>query len=605
MEQNILISKIASSSTITGWSQSYSTHYLYFVVSVKTELEDLEVASIGKELLEKLQREFFALPEKKLTPIKSAVEASLSVLPAEVTYSIVVATIISDVLYIVIASHGQVVIKREKNYHIIAKGTPEQVSGFSGKLKHSDIIILETSDFATKIGLDIIEKIPNVSGVLDLSENIAPLIHEETLGTEAAIFLQYQHFTPHTPINNADDHANVTPVTQSSRLKIPQYEPETPENEEPKEKKRFPTFKIPSIPRIKFSKKVILTLLIILLVGGLSFAISQDQKRKDQKQENQALLEVLTPARKKYTEGVELLSLNESLALDDIRAAEKMLLDRKSQFPEGSDARADYDGLLAEIQGKINEFEKGSTVSPIVVFDSKNSKDLAGVNAVTVKGGNLIIADSALKLALLKDDGSIENVYTTNAKKLTGVTANENVILALSPDGIYQIDKKGSSGKKVINETSINSIDVFGTNVYGGQSSTINKYGGEGFSKSSYFQGTPSFKNPISDFAIDGNVWVIETDGTLHKFLRGKEESFTIKNTPTKIGKNPKLYTGEDVKSVYILDPTNKKIVVIDKEGAYKSSYSLSLSHMTDFAVNETQGKVYIVSNNKLYSFDL
>lgn len=607
MEQNILLSKIGASPTDTGWSQTYSTHYLYLVISLKQQLTDQEVGPLGKELLEKLQREFFALADKKLTNIKEAVTNCISIIPEEIEYSIVVATVPSDVLYVVIAGNGQVLIKRGESYHKIAHGAHGQVKGFSGKLKHADIVILETHDFAKKITEDTIRAIPHVTGVLDLSENLAPQIHEESEGTEAAIFLQYQNTSQaatHLPIVEPEPVSE--PHHQAIRSQIePEYPPlEMPDEVYPEVGHHKKNLSLPSLPHIKLNKKLVLALGIIILLGVLAVSIQREQSKKNQKQANESLIEVLKPAEEKYKEGLELASLNQALALEDFQEAEKMLVEKDSEFPKGTEARTAYDKLLADIRSQLDSYQQGESADTTVFFDP-TKEQLTGATAVTFKGGAPAIVDSSKKAVLLKTDGTVDTTYDVDSTKLIALTGNENVLLVLGSDGIYQVDKKASSGKKIISDTGLTSVDVFGSNLYSTDGTTINKYSGEGFGKSSYFVGSPKLASGISDFAIDGAVWIIEKNGTIHKFLKGAEETFKISNLPSPIGKNPKLYTGEDVKSLYVLDPANKRVVVIGKDGVYKAAYSVANLNPTSVTASETEGKVYITSGGKVYSFEI
>ena len=69
MAQNILLSKIVANPTDTTWSQAYSTLNLYIVLSIRSESTESGIVTSGKELLEKIQREYFSLDEKSIVNI--------------------------------------------------------------------------------------------------------------------------------------------------------------------------------------------------------------------------------------------------------------------------------------------------------------------------------------------------------------------------------------------------------------------------------------------------------------------------------------------------------------------------------------------------------
>jgi hypothetical protein len=362
--------------------------------------------------------------------------------------------------------------------------------------------------------------------------------------------------------------------------------------------------KLDELIRITINKKIILALGILILIGILAFSIQREQSAKNKKQANTALLNILKPAEDKYKEGLEMRSLNEQLALDDFTEAERMLVEKDADFPKGTDARVAYEKLLSDIQSQLSGYKEGESADQTVFVDPQKEK-LSSITAITLKGGAPAITDSNKQAALLKSDGSVDTTYDVDANKLTDVTATNPTIFALGSDGIYQVDKNGSSGKKIVDQTGLSSIDTFGSNLYATDGTTINKYSGESFSKSSYFTGSPKFTSGINDFSIDGSIWVIEKNGTIHKFLKGAEESFKLQGLAAPIGKNPYIYTSDDLKNLYILDATNKRVVVIGKEGSYKASYNLSGLNPTGLAASESAGKIYVVSGGKVYSFEI
>src|SRR3989344_2869060 len=71
MDQNILLSKVVANPTDTTWAQAYSTLNLYIVLSIRSEDAEAGIVTSGKELLEKIQREYFSLDDKNITNIKA------------------------------------------------------------------------------------------------------------------------------------------------------------------------------------------------------------------------------------------------------------------------------------------------------------------------------------------------------------------------------------------------------------------------------------------------------------------------------------------------------------------------------------------------------
>jgi len=193
MTDNTLLSKIVANSTDNSWSQAYSTLNLYVVIGIeRNEENEKGIGTHGKNILDKLQREFFAIDEKKLEDIKEAVENTVATIEKNIEFSIVLATITNNVLYIVIAGSGSVVIKRGDKIGVIADGVKKRVSSFSGRLENKDFIVFQTKGFEDKISHEKLTELFDNLKSFEIAENIAPLIHGNSKGTEAAIILEYK-----------------------------------------------------------------------------------------------------------------------------------------------------------------------------------------------------------------------------------------------------------------------------------------------------------------------------------------------------------------------------------------------------------------------------
>ena len=90
-ETNLAFAKIVASPTISSWSQAYNAGKLFAVVSLEKAANEEDtngsLATLGKNILEKLEQNFFTLEKKDLVSIKSAIEESLKIIPEDVLYS--------------------------------------------------------------------------------------------------------------------------------------------------------------------------------------------------------------------------------------------------------------------------------------------------------------------------------------------------------------------------------------------------------------------------------------------------------------------------------------------------------------------------------------
>jgi sugar lactone lactonase YvrE len=106
----------------------------------------------------------------------------------------------------------------------------------------------------------------------------------------------------------------------------------------------------------------------------------------------------------------------------------------------------------------------------------------------------------------------------------------------------------------------------------------------------------PNFSKVI-DMAVDGNVWLLDEDGTLRKFAKG---------APNKLAANE---LGEPIEKaccvavnggVWVVDRGKDKVIEFDEDGKYKQQVvGGNLGLVTDVVVIDN--KIWMLAGNKLY----
>lgn len=616
-DHNILLSKIITNATDTTWSQAYTTLNFYITLSIEftgerneenAEKEKEPIAVFGKEILERIQREFFALDEKTLESVKKAVETVTESIPKDCDYSIVLATIVKDMLYIVIGSGGHVIIKRNDKIGTIAQGENGKVTAFSGLLQSDDVVILETKNFAEKIPLEKISTLLDNGNVSEISENLAPLIHDSSNGTEAAIVLQYASGT-HT-----EEEKEKVAIPEAKQGESSSEEEETLENEEVvvspisgdnKTERRQNEF----LKRFAGKRKAII-IGIVILVLILAVSIFFENNRREASKRAALFTQQVTPLEKKYDEAATLTGLNKALGLDSLSSIKSDLT--KISFPKGTSEEMKTKEFYDKVVKKIAEFEAASSLTNEKVFFDPSNEDIKSVGVITRKGGALAAINSDTGVAALIDaSGKVTQTLKNTIKGSKSISADTTTVYVLSDDGILTVDKK--SAKKTVAvadliSSNIAGIDTFFGNIYAlnKKNGTVDKYASGSNTKTAYFTDSSiTLTNPTS-FSIDSSIWIVEDGGKIRKFTKGKEDSFNISGLSKPLGTEAIIYTDQDYSSVYILDPKNNRLLEIAKTGEVKNQYgSKEFANVSSFAVDETGKKVYFVLSGKISSFDL
>jgi hypothetical protein len=125
-----------------------------------------------------------------------------------------------------------------------------------------------------------------------------------------------------------------------------------------------------------------------------------------------------------------------------------------------------------------------------------------------------------------------------------------------------------------------------------------------GYSKGSTWvqEGEFDLTNSVS-LTIDGEVYVLNKDGGIIKFLNGYFKDFSLQQ-PSKIATSPtKIFTKVDYKFIYILDPENNRLLVFNRQsGEFINQYiSDKFTDMKDVYIDETNKKIFLLCGNKIY----
>ncbi|MDD5342028.1 MAG: hypothetical protein PHI73_01715 [Patescibacteria group bacterium] len=119
-------------------------------------------------------------------------------------------------------------------------------------------------------------------------------------------------------------------------------------------------------------------------------------------------------------------------------------------------------------------------------------------------------------------------------------------------------------------------------------------------------QAEADVKNGV-DLAIDGSVFVLRSDGQLTKFVQGATDtSFSLNAIDPAISSPTKLWLDVDTTYLYILEPSQKRLLVFTKTGKLKNQYaSNAFDNLLDMAINEKDKKAYLLNGTKIFGVDL
>lgn len=587
---SLAYAKLTATPTEKAWSQVYNAGNLFACLSLTSQDDETKLStlqSVGKEILNHLEAEFFTLEEKSLQTISEAIQQSTKELPETVSGNFCLAFFKDATLYLFLLGNGRIIMKRDEKIGVLLQQSETdstQIHTASGYLKNGDTVILETDQFATTISDKQLADAMQLSLPNDIAETLSVPMHAKQLGDQAAIIIVYHGVAQTQQTEDQEVHETV-----------PLHEPSEEEEEaSDMATQRFTPPHFPSIPislphiqvphafknnigRLPHTKKIFLSITIIIAVL-LAVSIFLTKQQQERARTEKLFASIYVPAENSYEEGKALESINRDVSRQDYLKAEEILKEGQGQFPSGSKEAKQIEALLAKIQSELGTSDATET-TPLKEAD--------------VDTDNVLVVEKANPDGkAFSQNGS--TIYFITNKAVTAITksSNKEETLIENEDG----------WKKPVG------IAPYLTNIYVlDQENGILKYvaSGDGYSKSSYFKTEPNLSTAAA-MAIDSSVYVLFKDGTIKKFTKGEADTFSVKGLDTPLTKPTKIFTDADTKSIYVLDPGSSRVVKLSKEGAFQAQYTASeIKQAKDFEVLESDKKIYILANGRVYELEM
>lgn len=582
----ITFAKIVSHPTDLSWSQTYTAGKVAALFSLnatdESALQKSEFSSLhllGKDLLSTFEAEYFTLETKTLDSIKIAVQTTCDKISPDIQATIIVTAIVENILYVFVFGKGIVLLKRANETGILLENNQENkeqkhVQAASGFLKPGDLFILATEEFENDFAEELTTEIKTSSSPIDIAEALSPHIRRIKHGNAAAILFSYDEESPspllHTPLPEKKE---IEPEDNDEEI----ISEEPGEEEKPKKSLHISR---PHFPHVSFlSRRIIFLVIALLLVAVLISSIFIAMQKQKAKQQQALFQSKIIPAQKKYDEAQSLLSLNKQTARADLQEAQTMVQEAKGSFPPDSQESKTANELLSKINDQLTSLSQIQSV-PV---DQANESDSPLLATEMKQNSNYVV----------QDDKKIYYADTT---------------------GILAIDKNTQKTSTIIKNNNdwsdIGGLGVYFGNVYlvDKKANTVDKFvaAANGFGKTNYFSSTHADISQATAMAIDGSVWILNGDGNVLKFTKGKPDDFQLKSLNKPLSHPTRIYTDIDAKNVYILDPSNSRIVVFGKDGVFQTDYQAdNFAKAKDFDVREKDKKIFILADNKILKITL
>lgn len=378
--------------------------------------------------------------------------------------------------------------------------------------------------------------------------------------------------------------------------------------------------KITCIPcllkNLPYLKKILL-IAIIIFIALFTQNILHLKNKKNAEENNLRYIELTKEIKEKEVELAAAKLINNNSGKIILLAEIEDLI---KKLPQNSQEQKTK---LIEIQEQIKElnFKKK------LITEIKKPKSSADFNKLTESPIIKIIKVQEKIYALALDNNFFEfDLKNSSIKKIGHIKLNmpaslsqtniENNLITLHQDGAFsQLQAKKNEFKPLLvkfpeSNARISAISSYGKKLYAIDTANnqIYKYSytGDEFSAGQKWlkEDNLDLSKAIS-IAIDGSIYILNSDKTIFSFFKGEEQEFQFENNDILLSSD-KIWTDIDSDYLYILDAEGKKITILNKKGELIIQYySDEFNNLKDFIVDETSKKIYALSDNKIFEIDI
>ncbi|MFA7244595.1 MAG: hypothetical protein WC070_00230 [Candidatus Magasanikbacteria bacterium] len=370
------------------------------------------------------------------------------------------------------------------------------------------------------------------------------------------------------------------------------------------------------VKNVSLISKILFIALILLAIIFLSSIIYIKIKENKEAQNAQYLSLIDSINEKSDEVEAKILYGEEEKALEILEETKKLI----ENLPQDTEeAKTKFQELKNANDEILNKLQKMNSVTLELIADLNNSKPSNDLEKIAKLDTNIFAYSekdkNMYKVNLISKEIEIKN-HDNQKDIIHDDTPKENdkiIFLGLGNKLFeYNKDTQSYSTKDIVypaDNANANALTVYNRKLYivSAKNEQIYKHNQ---TQTGYDKGTvwitkkSSSLSKAIDIAVDGNVFVLTSDAKILRFYGGEEENFNIEGVHPVLTNPTKIWTYADSDYLYILEPEQKRIVRLDKDGKFIEQFtSYEWKKPSDMIIDEDNKVIYVLDENKIYKF--
>ena len=279
----------------------------------------------------------------------------------------------------------------------------------------------------------------------------------------------------------------------------------------------------------------------------------------------------------------------------------------RSTTPLNKEQEGQLAQYLEEIERDLNKVRHINYIAEPFVYADLSTLGDAPVHTIAFAGDALIVGSDQGIYRIENDQPAL---LAKSDVALASLLVSDGTTYALTASGeLYRLSGSSVSPfgfTKHADNTAITDVVMYGRNLYVLDSGrgALFKYNGssQSMGAGSVWLDDPGTLKRATHLAIDGNVYVMTHEGTIQKFFRGSRDAFSYHTFNPPLGASTKVYTSQESNLLYLLDPDNKRVALLDKQGLIKDQFtSPKFDDLISLAVNESEHTIAVLNGHTIY----
>lgn len=461
------------------------------------------------------------------------------------------------------------------------------------------------------------KEISTISGALLLIDTKQETIENSNLVTFKKEFEKFNIKEVFSPVTNylSSLTSKVYPKKKSSNTKS-----KTKNEKKQKLNFSFPSFKFPIIDRFNFNNykgvflkifkdnlKLIVIFLCILLIGSFIF---RDQEKRELEIEKVILQEIQEKILKAENLLIQGNNNEADLLLQEVLEKIIPLTEHKRIEEEAVALKESIESNLRKIHN-IEIFSKEN-----IIFEF-NPREFTPQKLTFIDQELYVFNSNTKEVYKINPETKEKVIYPVSDKFNLTIKYIDSILLFSNPNKIITLIKNNDlfeefSLKPPYSEFNFIDIAFYQENLYllEKESNNIIKYASPLILKKDNPQiwldpQTKKPNNPIS-MSIDGSIWVLEEDNNISRYYIGQHQEdlkIIIYPSPEKF---TKVIAITNVPYLYILEPIQKRIIVLEKNGKVVKQFQMpDFEDIKDFTISSDGRKIYLLDHQTIYQVNL